>query len=152
MMSEHRAYIEWRANESDFITFTPEGYSRDHQVTFPNGEIIHGSSAVDYFGSEQCVDPESLLAAALSSCHMLTFLAIANKQKLRVLNYRDNAIAELGKNAQGKMAVTKIILHPKVEFDTLNPPDAKTLATMHERAHKACFIANSIAAEVEIAE
>lgn len=150
-MSEHKALIEWTAQENDFAGFTPESYNRDHLVTFPNGETVHGSSAVDYFGNANCVDPESLLVAALSNCHMLTFLAVANKQKMRVLSYRDEAVGSLGKNAEGRLAVTKIVLNPKVEFEADNSPDAATLAKMHERAHKACFIANSIQAEVEVA-
>lgn len=150
-MTEHTAVIEWKAQESDFKGFTPDSYSRDHLITFPNGETIHGSAAVDYFGNENCVDPESLLIAALANCHMLTFLAVANKQKIRVLKYRDEAVGILDKNAEGRPAVTKVTLNPKIEFEPENTPTADALAKMHEKSHKACFIANSLKTEVEIA-
>jgi organic hydroperoxide reductase OsmC/OhrA len=81
---------------------------------------------------------------------MLTFLAIAHLKRLPVANYVDNATADLGKNEAGKVAVVKMTLVPKVTFAEGIEVDAETLAKIHEKAHANCFIANSLACEVEI--
>ena len=92
-------------------------------------------------------DPEDLLVAALSSCHMLSFLAIAAKKKLTVISYQDDAVGFL-ENDGGKLWITRVILRPKVVFET--DADAETLAEIHHLAHEACFIANSVKTDVTV--
>lgn len=87
--------------------------------------------------------------ASLSSCHMLTFLAVAAEQGFVVNAYEDAAVGHLEKNADGKMAITRIELRPKVEFEGDAPDDAK-LQEMHDEAHEYCFIARSITTEVSV--
>ena len=79
---------------------------------------------------------------------MMTFLALAAKLKWPVLSYKDNAIATLGKNTKGMMSVTKIELSPKVEFSKNFSIDEKKMKEMQDRAHRYCFIANSLSKDV----
>jgi organic hydroperoxide reductase OsmC/OhrA len=81
---------------------------------------------------------------------MMTFLALASKAKWPVVSFRDYAVAYLGKNARGQMSVTRVDLHPEVSFDTGFSVDSVELEKMHHRAHRYCFIANTLADSVEI--
>jgi organic hydroperoxide reductase OsmC/OhrA len=146
-MSEHKSTVEWKRGTE---TFSYESYSRDHVVMFDSGIRIPGSAAPAYRGNPARVDPESALVAALSSCHMLTFLAIAAKKQLVVDSYSDQAVGFLEKNAKGKLAVIRVILRPKVTFGGTILPTAEQLAALHERAHAECFIANSVMTEVTV--
>ena len=101
-------------------------------------------------GSIEHTNPEQALAAALSSCHMMTFLALSAKAKWPVLSFSDHAIAHLGKSSKGQMSVTQIDLHPDVTFDEGFSVDEENLKKMHERAHNYCFIANTLADSVMI--
>ena len=146
-MSEHTATLSWSRGDRDF---TYETYSRDHQLTFENGQTSLASSAPDYVGNPEALNPETLLVGALSSCHMLTFLAISAKRGFVVDRYDDDASGLLDKNADGKMAITRITLRPKVVFSGDRRPAADELAKLHERAHANCFIGSSIRAEVVV--
>lgn len=145
-MSEHRVKINWKAGSEEFKT---ETYDRTHSVQFEGGQSINGSAAPDFYGRAEYTNPEEMLAASLASCHMLTFLAVAAKMRLPVADYTDSAVATLEKNAEGRMAVTKVVLRPKVTFQNSNDaPNASKLEGMHRKAHTACMIANSVKTEV----
>jgi organic hydroperoxide reductase OsmC/OhrA len=146
-MSEHKATVEWKRGTEKF---SYESYNRDHVVMFDGGVRVPASAAPAYRGNPGHVDPESGLVAALSSCHMLTFLAIAAKKQFVVDGYRDQAVGFLEKNAKGKLAVTRVILHPKITFAGTTPPTPEQIAALHERAHAECFIANSVTTEVTV--
>lgn len=147
-MSIHPASIRWQRQPHP----TREGtYRRDHAITFENGLVANNSAAADFLGNPEALNPETLLVGALASCHMLTFLAVAEKRGFTVETYEDHAVGELGKNAEGRMAIVKIVLKPRITFLADKAPDAAGLAVLHERAHANCFIANSLKAEVEIA-
>jgi organic hydroperoxide reductase OsmC/OhrA len=94
------------------------------------------------------VDPEEAFVAALSSCHMLWFLFIAARRKFCVDRYFDAASGVMGKNAQGRMAMTKVILKPEVHFSGVQQPTPAEIDDMHHVAHQECFIANSVTTEV----
>ncbi len=145
-MSQHRAKTSWKRETADFAYDT---YDRTHTIRFDGGITIKGSSAPEYVGKKEYANPEEMLAAALSSCHMLTFLAIAAKSRLQVDKYEDDAVAELAKNSEGVLCVTKVLLQPKVTFGG-TAPDATKLKELHDKAHKHCFIGNSICSEVVI--
>ena len=81
---------------------------------------------------------------------MLTFLALAANRGYVVDEYRDAAVAVLDKNAEGKMAVVKATLTPKVSFSGDKRPTPDEYAKLHERAHAACFIANSVKTAVDV--
>jgi organic hydroperoxide reductase OsmC/OhrA len=83
---------------------------------------------------------------------MLTFLAVAAKRGFVVDRYEDPAVGFLEKNAQGKLAITRVELSPRIGFAGERLPDAETLRRMHDEAHHGCFIANSISTEVSVKE
>ncbi len=144
-MHTFKTNLEWtRINDFSYETF-----NRDHLIRFSNNLLIKSSAAVDFFGNNQLINPEELLTASLSSCHMLTFLAIASKAKVVVENYKDEATSFLGKNTEGKLTIIKIILKPKITF-LGEPPGYEKIKKMHKQAHQNCFIAQTLKAEVEI--
>lgn len=145
-MSEHQATIRWTRDGKDFAYKT---YSRDHAWTV-NGNEVPASATPAYLGNPARVDPEGALVAALSSCHMLTFLALAAYKGFVVESYEDQAVGHLEKNAAGKMAVTRVELHPKIAFGGGKQPTAADLEALHDKAHKECFIANSVTTDVKV--
>lgn len=139
-MSEHRATIEW---ERGLAEFRYASYSRDHTWTFEGGIRVDASAAPGYLGNADFVDPEEAYVAALASCHMLTFLAIAAREGIVVDRYRDAAVGFMGRNREGRMTVTRVVLRP--ELSVRSPiPSSETLDRLHEVAHQQCFIANSV--------
>jgi organic hydroperoxide reductase OsmC/OhrA len=145
MMAEHRITLNWSKGEAPF---TYETYPRNHQIVFKDGaEQLTVSASSAYKGDAAKADPEDLLVAALSSCHMLSFLALAAKKKLTVLSYQDDAVGFLEQEG-GKLWMARTILRPKVIFET--DPAADTLAQLHHLAHESCFIANSVKTEVRV--
>ena len=140
-MSTHSAEICWK-RESE--SFAYDHYNRGHDWKFDAGVVVPGSAAPAYKGDTDRVDPEEAFVSSLSSCHMLTFLAIAARKRLVVDAYEDHAVGHLDKNPQGKLAVTSVDLHPKVTFAPGVEVDAATLKKMHHDAHEHCFIANSV--------
>jgi organic hydroperoxide reductase OsmC/OhrA len=145
-MSEHKATVRWNRDGKDF---TYKTYSRDH-VWVANGNKIPASATPAYLGNPNRVDPEAALVAALSSCHMLTFLAVAAMKGFVVESYEDDAVGHLEKNAAGKMAITRVELQPKIVFGGAKQPSPSDLDALHEKAHKECFIANSVTTEVRV--
>lgn len=146
-MSEHKANVIWARNGADFGYKT---YPRDHVWRFPNGVEVPGSAAPAYLGNPQRVDPEAAFVAALSSCHMLTFLALASNKGFVVDSYEDAAVGHLEKNANGKLAITRVELHPAIVYSGEKQPAAADLEWLHDKAHKECFIANSVTTEVKV--
>jgi organic hydroperoxide reductase OsmC/OhrA len=146
-MSEHRADIHW---QRDGVAFDYESYSRDHNWDFGHGLQVPASAAPEYLGHAERCDPEQALVAALSSCHMLTFLAIAAKKGFVVDEYHDQAVGVLEKNAEGRLAITRVTLRPRIRFGAERVPSADETRRMHESAHRNCFIANSVRTEVTV--
>src|ERR1700761_5209560 len=101
-MSEHTATSAWRRETPDFAY---ETYNRDHDWSFDAGITVRASANPAYLGSASCVDPEEAFVASLSSCHMLTFLAVAARKGYVVDRYHDQAIGILGKDATGRLAM-----------------------------------------------
>ena len=144
-MSEHKANIKWARNGADFGY---KNYSRDHIWKFDNGVEVPGSAAPAYLGNPQRIDPETAFVAALSSCHMLTFLAVASNKGFVVDSYEDNAVGRLEKNVDGKFAITRVELHPKISYSGDKQPTQTDIDWLHDKAHRECFIANSVTAEI----
>jgi organic hydroperoxide reductase OsmC/OhrA len=146
-MSEHKIILAWKLEAPEF---TYAKYNRDHTWTFDGGLEVRASAAPAYVGNPALVDPEEAFVASLSSCHMLTFLAVACKKRFVVESYIDEAIGSLEKNAAGKLAITRVVLHPKIVFGGGNQPTPEQLHEMHGFAHSECFIANSVKAVVTV--
>ena len=141
-MAEHRITLKWWKGD---VPFTYEAYPRNHTITFKDGVPVFFSAAPAYRGDPTKGDPEDLLVASLSSCHMLSFLAICAKKKIVVDAYDDEAIGTL-ENEGGKLWMTQVVLRPKVVAGA----DAATLEQIHHLAHQACFIANSVKTAVTV--
>ena len=146
-MSEHFAIIEWNRTSDDFAYAT---YNREHTWKFEGGESVRASAAPSYQGDPSCVDPEEAFVASLSSCHMLTFLALCTKKKLTVDSYTDEAIGYMAKTDDSRLAITKVVLRPSIKFGGDGAPDQGVLDDLHHEAHKQCFIANSVKTEVVV--
>jgi organic hydroperoxide reductase OsmC/OhrA len=145
-MSQHAARLVWTKTDAPF---TYETYVRDHRLEMETGTVLPLSAAADFRGNPRLTNPEELLVGALSSCHMLTFLAICAKKGLEVVRYEDAAVGTLARPEGAPMHVTECVLKPKVTFAG-TAPDQETLAKLHDQAHKGCFIANSVKTHVRV--
>ena len=143
----HSIEIIWELGDQEL---SPGNYLTDHKVILNENLTINGGSSPDYGGSVSNINPEQKLAAAVSSCFMMTFLALAAKMKWPVKNYKDKAISYLGKNNEGRMYVNKIELNPQIIFYNNFTISDDEMKKMKERSHKYCFIANSLSKDVEI--
>ncbi len=146
-MSDLSIELHWQRATPAFAT---GAYSNEHTVQYNSRYDLCVDSAPDWGGDPENTNPEQALASALSSCHMMTFLALAAKAGWPVASYHDHAVAHLGKNPKGQMSVTRIDLHPVVRFDTGFAVEADQMEQMQDRAHRYCFIANTLADSVEI--
>ena len=146
-MSKISIDLVWKLENGEL---TPGKYSNQHEITFTKNTKIIADSAPDWRGSELNTNPEQTLAASISSCHMMTFLALAAKMNWPVISYKDNAIATLGKNSKGLMSVTEIKLNPKIEFSDNFSVNNGEMKKMQDRAHRYCFISNSLSDDVKV--
>ena len=144
-MSEHRCTVAWQRETPGFGY---EEYDRTHTWTFGGGFSLEASAAPEFRGRQELPDPEEALVGALASCHMLTFLAVAARKRFVVDSYEDDASGVMEKNDDGKLAVTRVVLRPRVVFGGERSPSGDELGRMHEIAHRECFIANSVKTEV----
>ena len=148
-MAQHSAEILWQRGEQSFLD---NRYSRAHLWRFDGGLEVPASSSPQVvplpWSDASAVDPEEAFVASLSSCHMLWFLSLAAQQGFQVDRYQDQALGVMAKNAEGRLAMTEVLLRPRVCFGGERQPDAEQLHALHHRAHEACFIANSVKTEV----
>src|SRR4051812_26108534 len=134
-MSKHYATIQWKNEGNDF---SYPAYDRTHTWTFEGGTIVKAASAPEFLGKIEFVNPEEAFVASLSSCHMLTFLAIASRKRFIVESYSDAAFGLLEKNEKGRLAVTIVTLNPVVEFKGDKFPTQEQITEMHEISHEEC--------------
>lgn len=150
-MHRYTARIEWRRDGDNFRLGR---YSRVHRWQFDGGIALTASASPQVvplpFSSREAVDPEEALVAAASSCHMLTFVHLASKRGFVVDRYEDDAEGFMEKNARGRYAITRIVLHPTIVFGGERAPDPAELDALHHAAHEECYIANSIVADIEV--
>ena len=146
-MSEHKVILNWERGDAEF---SYQKYPRDHSWSFDGGHRMTATAAPAYLGNPAHVDPEEAFVASLASCHMLTFLAIASKQRFVLDSYEDEAVGHLEKNADGRLAITRVELHPKITWSGGRKPSAEELEKLHHAAHENCFIANSVKTEVTV--
>ena len=148
-MHHYTATISWSRGEQPFID---NRYSRRHLIRFDGGVQIPASASPQIvrvpLSDPAAVDPEEAFVAALSSCHMLSFLSIAAREKFCVDSYVDEASGIMEKNAAGKWAVSVVTLKPRIACSGPIVPSHEQLLDLHHRAHEECFIANSVRTEV----
>ncbi len=148
-MADYFASVEWLRGDQPFIDGR---YSRRHTLRFDGGLEVPGSSSPHSVpiphSDAAALDPEEALVGALSSCHMLWFLAIAAKQGFRADRYSDSAVGSIGINDQGREWISRVTLKPSVEFSGDSIPSREQIQTMHREAHELCAIAHSVRAVV----
>ncbi|MCG8413284.1 MAG: OsmC family protein [Pseudomonadales bacterium] len=148
-MSNYSATVQWQRDGADFLN---KEYSRAHCWRFNGGSLINASASShivpEPFSKPEFVDPEEAFVAALSSCHMLFFLDLAAQDGFVVDAYDDEALGVMSKNADGKIAMTRVELNPKVKFHNSAAPTQEQIESLHHRSHELCFIANSVKSDV----
>ena len=146
-MSEHKVTLKWERGGAEF---SYQKYPRDHTWSFDGGHTMRATAAPAYLGNPANVDPEEAFVASLSSCHMLTFLAIACKKKFVLDEYIDDAVGHMEKNADGRLAITRVTLRQRLKFSGEKQPTPQEIEEMNHGAHEQCFIANSVKTEVKV--
>ncbi len=147
-MATYGAQVLWTLKDGE--DFAKGRYSRGHSLSFDGGIEVPASASPHVVGKwavEAAVDPEEMLVAALSNCHMLTFLHKARLAGFVVTRYADIPEGVMGEIAPGKMAVTQVWLRPMVTWEG-SPPSQAQLDELHHAAHEECFIANSVITEI----
>lgn len=143
---QYTATTSWKRNDQPFTVKT---YDRTHTVKFGGGTAIQGSAAPEFLGKAELVNPEELFTSSISSCFMLTFLYLAAMKGLTIDEYTATATGVLGKNAEGKMAMTEVTIKPDISFQG-EKPDAATLEELYKKAHDTCFISCSVKTKVTV--
>lgn len=148
-MASYTTETLWQRNGQDF---TAGRYSRRHLLRFDGGTEVAGSSSPHVvplpWSDPAALDPEEAFISALSSCHMLWFLSLAAQQGYCVESYHDRASGVMQRDARGKIAITRVTLHPETIFSGKRQPDRAALDALHHAAHEECYIANSVLTEV----
>jgi organic hydroperoxide reductase OsmC/OhrA len=142
MPHEHRyrVAVDWTGNRGNG-TASYQGYGRSHDIRVPGKPVLAGSADAAFRGDASCHNPEDLLVAALSSCHMLAYLHLAATAKIVVTAYSDNAEGMMEADSDGRRFV-EVVLRPIVTVSAAS--DATMAEALHVDAHHACFIANSV--------
>lgn len=148
-MAEYKTVVIWSRDGAAFID---NRYSRGHRWLFDGGVEVPASSSPHVvplpLSVAAAVDPEEAFVVSLSSCHMLWFLSIAARRGFVIESYRDEAVGVMGKEASGKLAMTRVTLRPEVHFSGDNRPRTEEVIAMHHEAHDECFISRSVKTDV----
>jgi organic hydroperoxide reductase OsmC/OhrA len=151
-MSNYTATVRWSRNGDE--GFAKGRYSRAHEWAFDGGTIVPASASPDNVppgtADEAGVDPEEGFIAAIASCHMLFFIDYARRDGFVVDSYVDDAVGIMEKRGDGKIAVTKVTLRPRIAWGGDKRPTSDDIARLHHRSHEDCFIANSVNTEVTV--
>jgi organic hydroperoxide reductase OsmC/OhrA len=152
-MAAYTATITWTRGEDDFGAGK---YTRAHDIAFDGGVTVPASASPHVvkapWSREDAVDPEEMLVAALSSCHMLTFLDLARRAGFVIDAYVDRAEGVMSKDERGRIAITQVKLNPEIAWPGEKQPSPEEVRELHHKAHEYCFIANSFRGDVAIAE
>lgn len=143
MSKEHiyKTSLVWTGNTGDG-TKTYKGYSRAHEISIEGKPTIVGSSDPHFNGDAAHYNPEELLVAALSACHMLYYLHLCAVAKIVVVDYKDDATGKMIETANGGGHFTEVILKPRIVIS--KESDVEKAQGIHHKAHELCFIANSV--------
>lgn len=151
-MSEHHAKVLWKCRSPDFLKGK---YSREHTWAFDGGATVVASSSPSVvplpYSNPAGVDPEEAFVAAISSCHMLTYLYLATKKGFQIDSYEDDAVGVMAKGPSGVPWVSAVTLHPKIVYSGDRLPTREDEDRLHHVAHEQCFIAQSVKTEISVA-
>lgn len=141
MQREHRYAVSvvWTGNTGKG-TSDYQSYTRDHEISVSGKPPIHGSSDPKFRGDSLRYNPEELLVASLSTCHMLWYLHLCADSGIVVVSYEDRAEGAMKESGEGGGRFVRVTLHPRVRVTG----STKQAEALHQRAHELCFIANSV--------
>jgi len=139
---QYRTTLRWTGNLGKG-TAGYRAYSRNHEID-GEGKIaaISGSSDAHFRGDAARYNPEELLVASLSACHMLSYLHLCAVNHIVVTGYEDAASGTMEESPDGSGRLTGVVLRPVVAITPES--DAEKAQTLHADAHRLCFIANSV--------
>jgi organic hydroperoxide reductase OsmC/OhrA len=143
-MAKHHHYettVRWTGNNGTG-TSAYRAYSRDHEIVSSGKQTIRASSDPAFGGDASRYNPEELLVAALSTCHMLWYLHLCAVNKVTVLDYEDHAGGNMEENADGGGRFLEVTLRPRITVTAQS--DLETAKRLHHEAHEKCFIAKSV--------
>lgn len=135
----YKTLVQWTGNLGEGTTHY-RSYARNHTIQCEGKHVIEASSDPAFSGDPAKYNPEELLLASLSACHMLWYLHICADNGIVITDYHDNATGTMEENENGGK-FTEVILHPKVKLK--NTSMMEKAMELHKEAHKKCFIANS---------
>lgn len=143
MSKEHiyKTELNWTGNLGEG-TKTYKGYSRAHEISIEGKPIIVGSSDPHFRGDASRYNPEELLVAALSGCHLLSYLHLCAVANVVVVDYQDSAVGKMVETPEGSGHFTEVTLYPRVIIS--KDSDAAKALELHHKAHEVCFVANSM--------
>ncbi len=143
MPKEHHYYatVQWTGNTGSG-TSNYNSYERSHLIKIKNKANIQGSSDPSFRGDHNCHNPEELLLASLSACHMLWYLHLCAVNNVVVLKYTDNANGFMEGNEDGTGIFIEVSLNPIVIVG--NKDMILKAEALHQKANKMCYIANSV--------
>ncbi len=143
---QYNVSIQWTGNSGEG-TKSYRSYGRNYSITSDGKPVIEASSDPSFRGDKSRYNPEDMLVASLSSCHMLSYLHLCATNGITVLEYQDSASGTLELNRDGSGQMMRVELHPRV---TIAPQcDPARAEALHEEAHRMCFIARSVSFPVE---
>lgn len=117
-------------------------YERDHDVIVEGKPVLKGSADPAFRGTPERWNPEELLVASLSQCHMLTFLSLCARVGIVVTDYEDAASGVMREEPGNSGRFTEVVLRPQVTV--ADPAAVERAEALHTQAHDTCFIANSV--------
>jgi organic hydroperoxide reductase OsmC/OhrA len=144
---EYKVQVAWSGNDGAG-TRTYADYRRDHTISTAGKPVLPGSSDPAFRGDASRYNPEELLVASLSACHMLWYLHLCANSGIVVTDYRDDACGVMRLNPDGSGAFTEVTLRPRIVLSPASDPDRAR--ELHEAAHCHCFIASSVNFPVRI--
>jgi organic hydroperoxide reductase OsmC/OhrA len=140
-----RSHLVWSGAAAS-LTGDTKTLNRDMEVSF-EGTTLPMSAAPSYHGDPSRANPEQLLVAAVSACQALTFLSLCARKGIEVAGYTDAAQGTL-EMIDGKMRMSAVTLHPHIALE--EGSDELEVGALIDRAHRQCFIANSVSATIHI--
>ncbi len=148
-MKEHNSQVRvtWTGNSGEGSR-SYSSYRRDHVVEAEGKPPLPGSSDPGFRGDRTRYNPEELLVASLSSCHMLWYLHLCAVNHITVVEYRDAAAGVMEEAADGSGKFVRVVLKPVVKVS--DGDDHAKAHSLHHQAHRYCFIANSVNFPVEV--
>jgi organic hydroperoxide reductase OsmC/OhrA len=137
----YRTTVRWTGNQGSG-TSAYRAYSRNHEISAVGKPVVPASSDPAFNGDPGRYNPEDLLVASLSGCHMLWYLHLCAVNKVVVLEYEDNAAGIMEQTADRGGHFVEVTLHPTITITAQSNLD--TARRLHHDAHEKCFIANSV--------